>query len=127
MTEEDPACCGASREPGQSRGEAATAKGEADATADGEVDAAAGRPAPATTATWEWCADWFSPDYHTTDDYDRDSPTGPPDGESRVMRGGSYLCHESWCNRYRVAARSKNTPDSATGNTGVRCVLDAVD
>ncbi|MFK5603951.1 formylglycine-generating enzyme family protein [Haloferax volcanii] len=73
---------------------------------------------------WEWCADWFSPDYHTTDDYDPHDPTGPDDGDNRVMRGGSYLCHRSWCNRYRVAARSKNTPDSSTGNMGFRCVAD---
>jgi sulfatase modifying factor 1 len=75
---------------------------------------------------WEWCADWFSPDYHTTDAYDHDNPTGPPQGKQRVMRGGSYLCHRSWCNRYRVAARSQNTPDSSTGNIGFRCVVDAV-
>ena len=74
---------------------------------------------------WEWCRDWFSADYHATGAYDRDNPTGPPDGDERVMRGGSYLCHESWCNRYRVAARSKNTADSSTGNIGFRCVLDA--
>jgi formylglycine-generating enzyme required for sulfatase activity len=74
---------------------------------------------------WEWCGDWFSPDYHTTDAYDHDNPAGPPKGDQRVMRGGSYLCHESWCNRYRVAARSKNTPDSSTGNIGFRCVVDA--
>jgi sulfatase modifying factor 1 len=75
---------------------------------------------------WEWCADWFSPDYHTTDAYDSDNPTGPDEGTQRVMRGGSYLCHESWCNRYRLPARSKNTPDSTTGNIGFRCALDAV-
>jgi formylglycine-generating enzyme required for sulfatase activity len=74
---------------------------------------------------WEWCADWFSPEYHTTDAYDHENPTGPSTGNSRVMRGGSYLCHESWCNRYRVAARSKNAPDSSTGNVGFRCVVDA--
>ncbi|MFC6723976.1 formylglycine-generating enzyme family protein [Halobium palmae] len=73
---------------------------------------------------WEWCADWFSPTYHRTDAYDHDNPTGPPNGDARVMRGGSHLCHESWCNRYRVAARSKNTPDSSTGNIGFRCVVD---
>jgi formylglycine-generating enzyme required for sulfatase activity len=74
---------------------------------------------------WEWCADWFSAAYHTTDAYDHENPTGPDDGNQRVMRGGSYLCHRSWCNRYRVAARSKNTPDSSTGNIGFRCVVDA--
>jgi formylglycine-generating enzyme required for sulfatase activity len=76
---------------------------------------------------WEWCSDWFSADYHTTDAYDHENPTGPDDGDQRVMRGGSYLCHESWCNRYRVAARSKNTPDSSTGNIGFRCVLDTAE
>jgi formylglycine-generating enzyme required for sulfatase activity len=74
---------------------------------------------------WEWCADWFSADHHTTDAYTTDNPTGPDDGTQRVMRGGSHLCHRSWCNRYRVAARSKNTPDSATTNIGFRCVVDA--
>lgn len=74
---------------------------------------------------WEWCADWFSSDYHETDHYDVYNPNGPPTGEQRVMRGGSYLCHRSWCNRYRVAARTSNTPDSSTGNIGFRCVVDA--
>lgn len=76
---------------------------------------------------WEWCSDWFSSDYHTTDAYDQTNPTGPEDGTERLMRGGSYLCHESWCNRYRVAARSKNTPDSSTGNIGFRCCRDSGD
>jgi sulfatase modifying factor 1 len=71
---------------------------------------------------WEWCADWFSPDYHSTSA--ADNPTGPSSGETRSMRGGSYLCHESYCNRYRVAARSANTPDSSTGNLGFRCAQD---
>lgn len=75
---------------------------------------------------WEWCSDWFSADYHTTDAYDHENPTGPDDGDQRVMKGGSHLCHRSWCNRYRVAARSKNTPDSSTTNIGFRCVVDAV-
>lgn len=38
------------------------------------------------------------------------------------MRGGSYLCHESYCNRYRLAARSSNSADSASGNCGFRTV-----
>lgn len=71
---------------------------------------------------WEWCQDWFSPDYHV--DGPRENPTGPPDGEAKVIRGGSYLCHRSYCNRYRVAARTANTPDSSTGNLGFRCVCD---
>lgn len=71
---------------------------------------------------WEWCADWFHPDYHagTT----RTNPVGPQAGTAKVIRGGSYLCHHSYCNRYRVAARTSNTPDSATTNMGFRCVRD---
>lgn len=38
------------------------------------------------------------------------------------MRGGSYLCHQSYRNRYRVAARTSDTPDSSTGNLGFRTV-----
>ena len=72
--------------------------------------------------TWEWCADWFHPAYHLVGS--RTNPTGPAEGGARVMRGGSYLCHESYCNRYRVAARTKNTPDSSTTNLGFRCVRD---
>ena len=62
--------------------------------------------------------------------YYAQSPRGRParartTGEQRVMRGGSYLCHDSYCNRYRVAARSSNTPDSSAGNIGFRCANDA--
>lgn len=67
---------------------------------------------------WEWCADWFDPAFHTTEQ--RLNPTGPPHGSHRVMRGGSYLCHESYCFRFRVAARSANMPDASTGNLGFR-------
>ncbi len=70
---------------------------------------------------WEWCADWWSPDFHVHGP--RTNPAGPPDGLARVMRGGSYLCHHSYCNRYRVAARTSNTPDSSTGNLGFRTAL----
>lgn len=67
---------------------------------------------------WEWCEDWFSPNYHRVTrrvDPRYAVPTG-----RRAMRGGSFLCHHSYCNRYRVAARSSNTPDSTTGNCGFR-------
>lgn len=73
---------------------------------------------------WEWCSDWFLPKYYkgclakgTVQD-----PQGPTIGRGRVMRGGSYLCHDSYCNRYRLAARSSNTADSASGNLGFRTV-----
>ncbi|UCH27066.1 MAG: formylglycine-generating enzyme family protein [Trueperaceae bacterium] len=69
---------------------------------------------------WEWCADWFSADYHR--DGPRDNPQGPPAGDAKVTKGGSYLCHASYCNRYRLGARTHNTPDSSTGHMGFRLV-----
>jgi len=71
---------------------------------------------------WEWCSDWFATNIHKRGG--KDNPKGAEDGDSRVMRGGSYLCHHSYCNRYRAAARSSNTPDSSTGNLGFRVVKD---
>lgn len=56
---------------------------------------------------WEWCADAFP-------------------GRGRVMRGGSYLCHDSYCNRYRVAARTGSPPDSTSGNVGFRLAAPVV-
>ncbi|MER8160321.1 formylglycine-generating enzyme family protein [Streptomyces sp. NPDC094472] len=70
---------------------------------------------------WEWCADWWSTDHA---DRPRTDPGGPATGIAKVMRGGSYLCHQSYCNRYRVGARTSNTPDSSTGNLGFRTVRD---
>ncbi len=72
---------------------------------------------------WEWCADWFSPTYYAASP--TAAPSGPAEGAQRVMRGGSYLCHDSYCNRYRVAARSANDPDSFSGNLGFRCANPA--
>lgn len=73
---------------------------------------------------WEWCQDWFSPHWHVQSKREtRLNPKGPDTGTQRVLRGGSYLCHDSYCNRYRVGARTGNTPDSATGNLGFRCAL----
>ncbi|WP_081998624.1 formylglycine-generating enzyme family protein [Sinomonas humi] len=75
--------------------------------------------------TWEWCNDWFLPKYYRNSP--RQNPQGPTIGAGRVMRGGSYLCHESYCNRYRVAARTSNTPDSSSGNCSFRTVALAPD
>lgn len=69
---------------------------------------------------WEWCSDWFLPKYYRNSP--KEDPQGPTIGRGRVMRGGSFLCHDSYCNRYRVAARSSNTPDSASSNCGFRTV-----
>jgi sulfatase modifying factor 1 len=69
---------------------------------------------------WEWCADWYARDYYA--EGSAINPQGPGQGQERVMRGGSFLCHRSYCNRYRVGARNKNTPDSASNHIGFRCV-----
>jgi formylglycine-generating enzyme required for sulfatase activity len=79
---------------------------------------------------WEWCADWYRPDYYqhlaaqpTADPagpaagYDPQEPTIP----KRVVRGGSFLCHASYCTGYRVAARMKTSPDTGLAHTGFRC------
>jgi len=62
---------------------------------------------------WEWCADRWGPD----EQHDADP--------ARLIRGGSYLCHASYCNRYRVSARHHNHPASTTGHMGFRCAADA--
>lgn len=72
--------------------------------------------------TWEWCADHFHTDWHV--EATRMNPVGPPSGTQRVMKGGSYLCHESYCRRYRNAARTGNAPDTAAGHIGFRVVRD---
>jgi sulfatase modifying factor 1 len=69
---------------------------------------------------WEWCADWFNADYHRTTS-DRDPYDERASGR-RSQRGGSFLCHASYCTRYRTAARGANTPESATSHTGFRVV-----
>lgn len=75
---------------------------------------------------WEWCGDWFSPDWHVSQKTEtRINPQGPPSGEAKVMKGGSFLCHHSYCNRYRLGARTANNPDTATTNLGFRCAMDA--
>ena len=75
-----------------------------------------------TGNVWEWTVDRFDRTFYS------DSPEEDPicsDGEGPVvMRGGSYLCHASYCNRYRVDARSSNSPYGGTGNIGFRVVRD---
>lgn len=69
---------------------------------------------------WEWCSDWYLPEYYTVSP--SENPQGPNAGEGRMLRGGSHLCHDSYCNRYRNSARSSNTPDSSMSNAGFRTV-----
>ncbi|TWS26586.1 formylglycine-generating enzyme family protein [Tsukamurella sputi] len=72
---------------------------------------------------WEWCADRYSARYYRVSP--EHSPTGPDRGTARVLRGGSHLCHDSYCYRYRTAARSHNTPSSSASNIGFRTVSDS--
>ncbi|XP_031572586.1 formylglycine-generating enzyme-like [Actinia tenebrosa] len=70
---------------------------------------------------WEWTADWWST-RHTKDF--QDNPTGPPNGKDKVKKGGSYMCHKSYCYRYRSASRSQNSADTTASNLGMRCAAD---
>lgn len=85
---------------------------------------------------WEWCNDLYNNYYYTefekvklainpkgpTKSYDPDEPLVA----KRVMRGGSFLCNESYCSGYRVAARMKSSADSGMEHLGFRCVADKV-
>jgi formylglycine-generating enzyme required for sulfatase activity len=71
-----------------------------------------------TGNVWEWVADRFGPS--PTSPRPLVDPTGPEEGANRVQRGGSYLCHESYCDRYHVHSRSQNPPNTSTGNLGFR-------
>lgn len=73
---------------------------------------------------WEWVEDWWTTS-HSTDH--QVNPRGPPSGTDKVKKGGSFLCHRSFCYRYRNVARYPTTPDSATLNSGLRCAKDAPD
>ncbi len=89
---------------------------------------------------WEWCADLYRPDTYARQvlaagagnvivnpkgpesSYDLRNPNAP---ESRVQRGGSFLCNDSYCASYRPSARMAASPDSGMLHLGFRCVLDA--
>lgn len=76
---------------------------------------------------WEWCSDWYRPEYQIQP---RDNPTGPtssfdpnePGVPKRVQRGGSFLCTDQYCTRYLPGARGKGDPKSAASHVGFRCV-----
>jgi sulfatase modifying factor 1 len=83
---------------------------------------------------WELCSDLYDPDYFKTSP--KDNPKGPDTWVNRetgersqgtphhVTKGGSFLCHESYCLRYRPAARQSQDSQSPTNHTGFRCVKD---
>ena len=68
---------------------------------------------------WEWVWDRYMPAPPTGPQPQRD-PKGPDHGQARIQRGGSYLCHDSYCDRYHVHSRTRNDPDSSTGHAGFR-------
>ncbi|MDF0600001.1 formylglycine-generating enzyme family protein [Psychromarinibacter sp. C21-152] len=72
---------------------------------------------------WEWARDRYAP-HPPKGPFPLRDPGGAPDGYARVQRGGSYLCHVSYCDRYHVHSRTRNDPDSSTGNSGFRVACE---
>ncbi|MEX2270644.1 MAG: formylglycine-generating enzyme family protein [Vicinamibacterales bacterium] len=60
---------------------------------------------------WQWTADW----YRAGDDDGSPVPR-------RVIKGGSFLCHESYCESYRPSARRGTAPDTGSSHVGFRLV-----
>jgi formylglycine-generating enzyme required for sulfatase activity len=82
---------------------------------------------------WEWCSDYYRPDLYRRRASQEVivNPTGPkesmdprhPFGPSRVQKGGSFLCSDSYCSRYRPSARHGCSPDTGMSHVGFRCVM----
>lgn len=72
---------------------------------------------------WEWTQDPFR--IHTDSPFARRRNAQAEACAEKVLKGGSYLCHISYCYRYRIAARMALTPDSGTSNVGFRVAYDA--
>jgi formylglycine-generating enzyme len=83
---------------------------------------------------WEWCADLYNSEYYKESNNPDGikNPQGPsrsydpdePYAVKRVLRGGSFLCNDSYCSGYRNACRIKSTEDTSMEHTGFRCVAD---
>lgn len=79
---------------------------------------------------WEWCSDFYRPDYYANSP--AENPKGPEDSFDpdepglikRVQRGGSFLCSDQYCIRYKPGSRGKGEVNSASNNLGFRCVKD---
>ena len=78
---------------------------------------------------WEWVGDYWSTTHVPRPDGEVEvDPKGPPRHAStgeRTKKGGSYMCHASYCHRYRLQARSQNSADTGTSNLGLRCAKPA--
>jgi len=81
-----------------------------------------------TGNVWEWCSDWYDANYYSfcVKNAIFSNPKGPTASESgeKVMRGGSFLCNDSYCSGFRVAARMKTAPETSLEHTGFRCLKD---
>lgn len=83
---------------------------------------------------WEWCQDLYNNKYYEKVKSGTINPKGPdksfdpeePSASKRVLRGGSFLCNDSYCSGYRVARRMKSTEDSSMEHSGFRCVNDNI-
>jgi formylglycine-generating enzyme required for sulfatase activity len=71
---------------------------------------------------WEWCSDAFRVRSLSAAGKARDREAREAD--EKVLKGGSYLCHRSYCHRYRIAARMGRPPDTSTGHIGFRLCYD---
>ena len=84
---------------------------------------------------WQWCSDWYRPDTFAERAHGAScsNPAGPakswspsnPFQEERVTKGGSFLCHASYCESYRPSARRGTPPDTGMSHIGFRCVKSA--
>ncbi|MGE0773396.1 MAG: formylglycine-generating enzyme family protein [Cyclobacteriaceae bacterium] len=72
---------------------------------------------------WEWCEDIYNNQGYVEMVQDQ-VPGGRSFGVEHVLRGGSFLCNDSYCSGYRVSRRMGSTPDSGLNHTGFRCVRD---